>query len=90
MALNSGMLTKQSWFSLGGLSVVCETLAIYCIACIYIVNYRYLKLIDASGQSEVVLGTNEDYFIHQGSKVDWCALKSSDVILPHTNVIICN
>lgn len=50
------MLTKQSWFSLGGLSVVCETLAIYCIACIYIVNYRYLKLVDAPGQSEVVLG----------------------------------
>lgn len=59
-ALNSGTLSDQSWFSLGSASVVYESVAIHCIARVYIVNCRTLRLMGAVGQDEVVLGTYAD------------------------------
>ena len=54
---------------------------------IYIMNCNALRLMGAPGQDEVALGTFEEYL---GAKGDCYASKSSDVILAHTSVVICN
>lgn len=67
--------------------MVCETLAIYCMACFYVVNYRYLRLIDAQAKMRWSLAQMQ---ISLCTIADCCAFKSSDFILAPTDVVICN
>lgn len=65
--------------------MVFESLALYCIVHVYVVNCRTLRLMGTLGQDEVVLGTYADKV-----KDDCCDSKSAHVILAHIDVVMCN
>lgn len=47
------------------MSLVFERLALYCIAHVYIMSGKALRLMGAPGQEEGVLGTHADWFTCQ-------------------------